>query len=548
MGASGQLVARNVPTDAYGNDRLELDGPAVDGITLEATGGGVAVTLHATEQLTESTVATGMRLAALHGNGGVVRTATAPAALVAGDPYAARITLTSLEWNALTDPTATSTSGLAAQSLSVAATSTLRARGWSADVPFMPAPDWARASLPIFATADLPLEARESLASLATWLATNPTGSDATRSLYQVDTLALLAQPSLDAATPITTLVTARFQAQPFADPFTGKNYGRERWYDPERGSWLTPDPLMYRDSSNLYAFGGGDPVNRRDPTGMDDGDNDAKEDPTLAPYYAAAEKNKRPSKAALAGRRAAAKNIAKGLALSAVPGEQEAALAMRALRVYRAGKRGGISGAVKQAFDEWVSVLPFRDSAKESQAASDAAAAHDDFAEDYHRTNLAVTAAGDAGFVIGAVELLRGIVAPKPAKPPMRANLLNNANPRFGPNDVVYGVYSAPSPRGGFYNPTEVLSFNAGGKIVGAVDPAMAYEISVQRMEDALAKGGRVRFDLTYVNTEQALGGYGDFGSSITSRELRYLQENWTRFEGHANFYNKYREVPTPW
>jgi hypothetical protein len=131
MGASGQLVARNVPTDAYGNDRLELDGPAIDGITLEATGGGVDVTLHATEQLTESTVATGMRLAALDSNGAVVRTATATAALVAGDPYAARITLTSLEWNALTDPSATSTSGLAAQSLSVAATSTLRARGWN---------------------------------------------------------------------------------------------------------------------------------------------------------------------------------------------------------------------------------------------------------------------------------------------------------------------------------------------------------------------------------------------------------------------------------
>jgi hypothetical protein len=30
----------------------------------------------------------------------------------------------------------------------------------------------------------------------------------------------------------------------------------------------LTPDPLGYQDSSNLYAFAGGDPVNGRDPTG----------------------------------------------------------------------------------------------------------------------------------------------------------------------------------------------------------------------------------------------------------------------------------------
>jgi hypothetical protein len=31
----------------------------------------------------------------------------------------------------------------------------------------------------------------------------------------------------------------------------------------------LTPDPMGYQDSSNLYAFAGGDPVNNSDPTGM---------------------------------------------------------------------------------------------------------------------------------------------------------------------------------------------------------------------------------------------------------------------------------------
>lgn len=42
----------------------------------------------------------------------------------------------------------------------------------------------------------------------------------------------------------------------------------RERWYDPGTGNWLTSDPLSYRDSANLYAFAGGDPVNGRDPNG----------------------------------------------------------------------------------------------------------------------------------------------------------------------------------------------------------------------------------------------------------------------------------------
>lgn len=42
----------------------------------------------------------------------------------------------------------------------------------------------------------------------------------------------------------------------------------RDRWYDPSTGTFLTPDPEGYGDSSNLYIFGKGDPVNNSDPTG----------------------------------------------------------------------------------------------------------------------------------------------------------------------------------------------------------------------------------------------------------------------------------------
>jgi len=48
----------------------------------------------------------------------------------------------------------------------------------------------------------------------------------------------------------------------------TGLVYARHRWIDPRTGTFLTPDPQGYGDSSNLYAFAGGDPVNGRDPTG----------------------------------------------------------------------------------------------------------------------------------------------------------------------------------------------------------------------------------------------------------------------------------------
>jgi len=64
-------------------------------------------------------------------------------------------------------------------------------------------------------------------------------------------------------------LLTSPFQAAPFADPATGLVFMRNRWYDPQTGTFLTPDPMGYADSSSLYAFAGGDPVNGRDPTGL---------------------------------------------------------------------------------------------------------------------------------------------------------------------------------------------------------------------------------------------------------------------------------------
>jgi RHS repeat-associated protein len=273
MTASGQLVARNVPTDGYGAHHLELTGAAVDAVFLEAGRDSqgvltVDVTLRSTEEIAASSAATGIRLSTVDSKGAVVRTSTTVPRLDPLDPFAARITLTADDWTTLTDPAATSPGGLTAQALSIAVTSTLRAAGWPNDLQYLPPPDWALATAPVYGTDSLRVEVRESLPSLADWIAAiTPSGTNR-RSLYQVDLLALLAKPSAGGDTPITTLLTARFQAQPFADPFTGKNYVRERWYDPERGSWLSPDPLGNRDSANLYAFCAGDPTNCSDPTG----------------------------------------------------------------------------------------------------------------------------------------------------------------------------------------------------------------------------------------------------------------------------------------
>jgi RHS repeat-associated protein len=49
----------------------------------------------------------------------------------------------------------------------------------------------------------------------------------------------------------------------------TGLYYMRARIYDPKLGRFLQPDPIGYGDGMNMYAYTGGDPVNRRDPSGL---------------------------------------------------------------------------------------------------------------------------------------------------------------------------------------------------------------------------------------------------------------------------------------
>jgi RHS repeat-associated protein len=58
------------------------------------------------------------------------------------------------------------------------------------------------------------------------------------------------------------------FHAYPFVEPANGKVYARARWYDPQTGTFMSPDPMGYADSSNLYAGFAGDPLNNRDPRG----------------------------------------------------------------------------------------------------------------------------------------------------------------------------------------------------------------------------------------------------------------------------------------
>jgi RHS repeat-associated protein len=240
----GNVVERVLYGDSYGDAPHYLQGPHVQKVTFASQADGSAdIRIHASESVKQLTLTNGVRLVSLRADGSVAATSTAVPTLESNTII--HWHLSSAEWTALTPTGATQ--------LQIAVASSLRTYGWG-DVPFSAVPEFARTLYSAKSDANLPVIVTDSLSHLASLSSEEP--------LYEIKSLYMA---GLDYSK--TKLLTG-FHALPYSEPANGLIFVRARWYDPSTGTFLSPDPMGYHDASSLYAFAGGDPVNRRDPDG----------------------------------------------------------------------------------------------------------------------------------------------------------------------------------------------------------------------------------------------------------------------------------------
>ncbi len=248
---NGNLVERILYADSYGDAPRYLQGAVADKIELEVTKDNdgnvesVKVRVHLSERIEASTLATGARLASVKDDKTLAQLSNVVPE-IEGD-FTIQWTLSAAEWNLLANATD-------AKSLEVSLTSALRLKGWG-ETPVMPVPGWARKIYSGVDTASAqPVIYRESLSSIRS--------RAGARGVYEIPSLYLAASDESKAK------LLFDFKAWPFREPATELIYARARFYDSATGEFLTPDPMGYADSSNLYAGLARDPVNNSDPHG----------------------------------------------------------------------------------------------------------------------------------------------------------------------------------------------------------------------------------------------------------------------------------------
>jgi RHS repeat-associated protein len=360
-----------------------------------------------------------------------------------------------------------------------------------------------------------------------------------------------VAVPAAASSSVIGMLGISPFKGAPFVEPMTGDIYMRDRWYNPHTGTFLSPDPEGYAGSANLYSYCHGDPVNCSDPTGR----------------RAMTAEDKRH----LATLRARGKKLHYDFT-SAGRAAFNQYLLVPVDRPW-SDTSGPIGGDyTQQLVPSMVTTQSAYEASRRSMvndvATFEAAVARaDENGEIYYNAGIGfttITAADRKGadratmvaagvfFATDEVPIMlspytmRGQVF-EPARTPLEIGKALPATAlEFGANDLVYGTSSGGRLRS--------LQQEAGGVLLSDMyrhKPAgMSWtEFSYRTMDQAAATGRPIRFDLTNVgDIENVLNNRGPYANAVTAHELRYLRQNWSRFERNVFFYKNGVEVGMPW
>jgi len=114
----------------------------------------------------------------------------------------------------------------------------------------------------------------------------------------------------------------------------------------------------------------------------------------------------------------------------------------------------------------------------------------------------------------------------------------------KFGADDLVYGPSAGGALRG--------LQQRAGGRLLTDFSKPLGSswaDFSITTLNKQVQSGGKVRFDLTNVSDlKGVLSNRGSFANTVTAKELRHIQSNWSQFKGSTTFYRNGQEVAAPW
>jgi hypothetical protein len=110
-------------------------------------------------------------------------------------------------------------------------------------------------------------------------------------------------------------------------------------------------------------------------------------------------------------------------------------------------------------------------------------------------------------------------------------------------PDDPVYGPSAENKLRG--------LQKSIGGRTLNDIpipDAMPIIDLSKSALDSAARNGDRILFDLTHMkDLPGVLSNTGEFAGKITSQELRYIRDHYSRFESAVTFVNHCRVVEAP-